>query len=407
MTKDAGYSRTMNQQKFGEYVVHHFSTGHIGGAGLAARRLNARLNLGGQASYFYALARHDFEPEENEFVIKRTWFRRIQGAFFSRLQAPLARKTLFTPLSGSAVSIRFFTQNFDKSKDIIHFHNWFNLVSLKTILDLDREGYTVVLTIHDQRFMTAGCHYAFQCNGFQNSCGACPILPRRISPILEIRHQKELSKYQASHGITLIAPSEWILNQALMSKSTGQMSVVKIENVLGPKWLETIENISTLRKIRQGSNPFYIGVASMDPSSYIKGGDIIDELQSYILRHKINMKIVNLKDVSDKVSDFWGRIDLLFVPSRADNSPNVILEAKSVGIPTLASRVGGIPELLESDFDALFSIESDSIDEIFTKIVAIQQRKISNRIRLSSDSQSQKSHLSLYSDLILKNSEMA
>ena len=192
-----------------------------------------------------------------------------------------------------------------------------------------------------------------------------------------------------------------------MSKSTGQMSVVKIENVLGPKWLETIENISTLRKIRQGSNPFYIGVASMDPSSYIKGGDIIDELQSYILRHKINMKIVNLKDVSDKVSDFWGRIDLLFVPSRADNSPNVILEAKSVGIPTLASRVGGIPELLESDFDALFSIESDSIDEIFTKIVAIQQRKISNRIRFSSDSQSQKSHLSLYSDLILKNSEMA
>ena len=119
------------------------------------------------------------------------------------------------------------------------------------------------------------------------------------------------------------------------------------------------------------------------------------------------MKIVNLKDVSDKVSDFWGRIDLLFVPSRADNSPNVILEAKSVGIPTLASRIGGIPELLERNFDTLFSIESDSINEIFAKIVAIQQRQISSRIRFSSDSQSQKSHLSLYSDLILKNSEMA
>lgn len=402
-----GCSGTMNQQKFSKYVVHHFSTGHIGGAGLAARRLNASLNLGGQASYFYALARHDFEPEKNEFAIKRSWFRRIQGAFFSRLQAPLAEKTLFTPLSSSAVSIRFFKQYFDKSRDIIHFHNWFNLVSLKTILDLDRQGYTIVLTIHDQRFLTAGCHYAFECNGFQNSCGNCPILPRRISPILEIRHRKELSKYQVADGITLIAPSEWIQNQALMSKSTGQMRMVKIGNVLGPKWLETIERVSALRRVRQGSNSFYIGVASMDPSSYIKGGDIIDKLQTYILRHEIDMKIVNLKDIADEESDFWARIDLLFVPSRADNSPNVILEAKSVGIPILASNIGGIPEMLESDSDTLFSIESDSIDEIFRKIVAIQRRQISNRIRFSSDSQSLKSHLFLYSNLILKNSEMA
>ncbi len=404
--KDVGCLKAMDHKLLGKYVVHHFSTGHIGGAGLAARRLNASLNLGGQVSYFYSLARHDFEPEENEFSINRSWLHRIQGGFFSRLQAPFARKTLFTPLSSSSVSIRYFKRKFDKSKDIIHFHNWYNLVSLKTILDLDREGYIVVLTIHDQRFMTAGCHYAFDCVGFQQSCGACPILPRIISPILEIRRRKELAKFRAVQDISIIAPSEWIRNQALVSESTSQLSVLKIENVLGPKWIEKVDSISEIRRAPRNSNALCIGVASMDPASYIKGGDIVDKLQEYLLQHKINMEIINLKDVSDQLSNFWGKIDLLFVPSRADNSPNVILEAKSLGIPILASRVGGIPEMLDIEFDGLFLIESDSIDEIFTKILAMQHHQTGARLSFLSDSQSQQSHLLLYSSLILKNSEM-
>jgi glycosyltransferase involved in cell wall biosynthesis len=222
----------MDHKLLGEYEVHHFSTGHIGGAGLAARRLNASLNLGGQVSYFYSLARHDFEPEENEFSINRSWFHRIQGGFFSRLQAQFARKTLFTPLSSSAVSIGYFKRNFDKSKDIIHFHNWYNLVSLKTILDLDREGYIIVLTIHDQRFMTAGCHYTFDCVGFQQSCGACPILPRIISPILEIRRRKELKKFRArnsSHrnSTRTFSGLRWFVSRLpTLGKSSGRKEMV-------------------------------------------------------------------------------------------------------------------------------------------------------------------------------------
>jgi hypothetical protein len=254
--------------------------------------------------------------------------------------------------------------------------------------------------------MTAGCHYAFDCVGFQQSCGACPILPRIMSPILEIRRRKELAKFRAVQDISIIAPSEWIRNQALVSESTSQLSVLKIENVLGPKWIEKVDSISEIRRAPRNSNALCIGVASMDPASYIKGGDIVDKLQEYLLQHKINMEIINLKDVSDQLSNFWGKIDLLFVPSRADNSPNVILEAKSLGIPILASRVGGIPEMLDIEFDGLFLIESDSIDEIFTKILAMQHHQTGARLSFLSDSQSQQSHLLLYSSLILKNSEM-
>ena len=42
----------------------------------------------------------------------------------------------------------------------------------------------------------------------------------------------------------------------------------------------------------------------------------------------------------------YSLMDILVVPSRQDNSPNVIGEALMNGVPVIGSNVGGIPELL-------------------------------------------------------------
>jgi glycosyltransferase involved in cell wall biosynthesis len=41
-------------------------------------------------------------------------------------------------------------------------------------------------------------------------------------------------------------------------------------------------------------------------------------------------------------------IDLVIVPSNQDNSPSVIGEALSVGVPVIGSDAGGIPEVLRN-----------------------------------------------------------
>lgn len=46
---------------------------------------------------------------------------------------------------------------------------------------------------------------------------------------------------------------------------------------------------------------------------------------------------------------------LLVVPSRGDSMPYVVIEAGAAGIPMIAARVGGIPEIFRSESPALFA----------------------------------------------------
>jgi glycosyltransferase involved in cell wall biosynthesis len=54
--------------------------------------------------------------------------------------------------------------------------------------------------------------------------------------------------------------------------------------------------------------------------------------------------------------------DALVVPSRNDNSPNVVLEAQLIGLVVIASGVGGISELvIENKTGFLFDPNADSL----------------------------------------------
>ena len=51
----------------------------------------------------------------------------------------------------------------------------------------------------------------------------------------------------------------------------------------------------------------------------------------------------------DAMIAFYQAADLLLNPSRADNLPGAILEARASGVPIIASAVGGVPYFLEHD----------------------------------------------------------
>jgi teichuronic acid biosynthesis glycosyltransferase TuaC len=51
-----------------------------------------------------------------------------------------------------------------------------------------------------------------------------------------------------------------------------------------------------------------------------------------------------------EIARLMNAADLLAIPSKNEGVPNVILEAFASGLPVVASRVGGIPEVLDRDF---------------------------------------------------------
>jgi glycosyltransferase involved in cell wall biosynthesis len=56
-----------------------------------------------------------------------------------------------------------------------------------------------------------------------------------------------------------------------------------------------------------------------------------------------------------KARDGFARGRLLVVPSRGDSMPYVVIEAGAAGIPMVAAKVGGIPEIFGPHTDALFA----------------------------------------------------
>jgi glycosyltransferase involved in cell wall biosynthesis len=78
---------------------------------------------------------------------------------------------------------------------------------------------------------------------------------------------------------------------------------------------------------------------------------------------------------------------LLVVPSRGDSMPYVVIEAAAAGIPMVAARIGGIPEIFGSHTEALFAPNTvpamaDAIEAALDDPAATLQRVKSLRERI-------------------------
>lgn len=77
----------------------------------------------------------------------------------------------------------------------------------------------------------------------------------------------------------------------------------------------------------------------------------------------------------------YGSLDLLVLPSREEGTPLVMLEGMSQGVPIVATRVGGIPEVIKDRVNGLL-VPSDDLSALAEAIVESLSRPNETRKRV-------------------------
>jgi glycosyltransferase involved in cell wall biosynthesis len=103
--------------------------------------------------------------------------------------------------------------------------------------------------------------------------------------------------------------------------------------------------IDALARLRAKAKPVTLTLAG--------DGEEMDALKAQIQRLGLTEAVRFIGHVKPRYGFSKGR--LLVVPSRGDSMPYVVIEAAAAGIPMVAAKVGGIPEIFGPHTDALFA----------------------------------------------------
>ena len=342
--------------------------------------------------------------------------RRRTNTLFSKL---LAKKqyefiSLYSVSGGLVAFIK------SENPDVIHIHNWFNFLSYKDIAKIGQK-YPVVFTMHDSRLATGGCHIPYNCSNFMSECKKCPAI--RIVPQQVSRAKHKMQKSLGSVKVyAIIAPSNWMLSQAITSGvSKKSIATKKIYNI-APSCLALPQEIPKLKKIK-------LLFIAANLESRTKGLHILLESIENSLAQKIgiDLHLVGSGDIkvgdmnngkltlikhgvlsSSETQNIMRNVDLLVVPSTSENFPNVILEAFAMGVIVVATDVGGISEMITHKTNGyLFNGSSSHLSEVIEfalkDLPNWQNVRISAQNKLRKDFNNEKSVLQtseVYLDVI-------
>jgi glycosyltransferase involved in cell wall biosynthesis len=391
--------------------ITHVATSLSGGAGIAARRIAEAQHLTGMDVNLIAGNGDDSTLKSYEKIYSKSGASKITSKSLTYAQAKIIQKglPLVTPLS---ISSEILAAPEISEADVVHFHAFYNLASVIEIGRLSQLK-KVVVTLHDQRFFTGGCHYSFDCKEFRLGCFKCPQVHQLFNKIPEFHFrqvQKESSNFK---DIQFIAPSKWLAELAKTSKLLNGSKILTINNPIP----DTFHPQATVRSNKE----IKIGFVSENLNNPYKGlTTLVDALEKIGDEYSFNLRLfgngnlpINLNSIKHSISTFKGEsaasrayksCDLIVVPSLEDNSPSVISEALMSGIPVIGSDAGGIPEILRDFNMPIFERgNSESLIRILKNIknfeIDIQtQSRISDRFSYENSS---KQHQLTYQELKL------
>lgn len=364
-------------------VVHVSRNDRVGGAAKAMYRLHQGLQRLGCESSLFVQSRSLESPEVNEFRPSRSFRSRVMR----RTRSEAIRREL-RPYRNALAGGGFTS---DRSifggeplaslpaSDIVHLHWISGFVDYRSFLPGLRCAF-VVWTLHDMNPLTGGCHYSGACDRFHDECGRCPqlnsTLENDLSRSIWRRKWQALDRVRLG-GLHLVAPSQWMADRARASGLTAGRPVSVIPNSVDLETYRPREKLSA--RIRFGINPasrvvLFASDSRDDPRKGFAQLDLalhrLASMRDWQLllagrgagKPTAGIDFLDIGPIQNEheMCSLYNAADVVVVPSTEDNFPNTILEANACGVPVVANRVGGMPELVQQGVNGRIVDCSDS-----------------------------------------------
>jgi glycosyltransferase involved in cell wall biosynthesis len=343
----------------------------MGGAARAAYRLHLGLRELGQDSRM--LVQQKDSPDDNVICFQP---RRDPLA---RIQRKLRREYL--SISQKAFAIRpegasYFSDDRSQHRadllrqlpptDILHLHWIAGFLDYTVFFRESKRSLPIVWTLHDMNPFTGGCHYDAGCGKYHEHCGACPEIASSEENDFSAQSWERKKKAFAAAGeamIHIVTPSRWLADEARKSVLFRRFPATVIPNGVDTQRFQPRDNWPVRGRYGIPQAAKVVLFVAHWASEKRKGLDVLrdalrgmqDDTDLYILvigrgvsAEAFGPRTVVIDHVDEDIalSSVYSAANVFVVPSRQDNLPNTALEALACGIPTIASAVGGLPDII-------------------------------------------------------------
>lgn len=362
-------------------IIGHFNTFPYGGAATAARRLHRQLRTSHIDSRFHYHLCDRQQPADASFqqirfseprsspllgIVGREIHKRRQRKIHQQFDKHLKDRDPAAEVFAMAQlpqPTRFDWSTIDA--DVVHLH-WISfLADYPSFFGSIPDDVPIVWTLHDMNPFTGGCHYSSGCKSFETGCGDCPQIVSPGPNDVSSDSYRVKRKVLARKNLHVVTPSHWLGELARKSKVWPPQTtfhVIKLGFDL--KQFSPLDKQQARERLGIHSEAVLLCFGAEDIRNQRKGFQhLINCLPQVRSEHNIEclvfgtgkipdtaglprMHHFGYVDSVDQQALIYAAADLVIVPSREDNQPQIGLEAMACGTPVVGFNAGGIAEFV-------------------------------------------------------------